>query len=277
MFWWKRLMEDPYFRDLVRTRWNGLRQNVWSDNALNSVIDSLTTLIYNAQERNYERWPILGTYIWPNYNWQNNDYEDEVAWFRDFLMQRLHWIDNNLPGKELQPWAGISAEGNRIRLRIYGDYFAHPMLKTGHFHLNDAPAGMIIKAVEYLNASECMLVVSQDATGFPGISVTVEKKIINTWADLTSHKLASAGTGSQFPEGRISLFYSSGAIHIRCDQPEILPGQAEILNVAGQSSGSFRIEKITENVIDIHLVPGIYFIAMKTGPKPQIHKLVITR
>jgi hypothetical protein len=277
MFWWKRLMEDPYFCDLVRTRWNGLRETVWSDNGINSVIDSLTTLIGDAKERNYERWPILGTYIWPNYNWQNNDYEDEVAYFRNFIIQRLHWMDANLPGRELHPWAGISADGNRIRLRVYSDYFAHPMLKTGHFHLNGAPAGMTVKAVEYLNASECLLVVSQAATGIPGLSVTVEKQILNTWQDLTSNKLSSAGSGDLLPEAGISVFYGSGAIHIRCDRPETLPDQVEVLNIAGQSAGIFRLEKITENIVDVTLVPGMYLIKLKTASAPQIRRLVITR
>lgn len=277
MFWWKRLMEDPYFRDLARTRWNGLRQNIWSDNAVNAVIDSITTLIGTAKDRNYARWPILGTYIWPNYNWQNNDYEDEVAYFRNFLFQRLHWIDGNLPGKELQPWISISAEENRIHLKIHDDYFAQPMIEKGHFRLNDAPQGMTISSVEYLNPSECTLVVSQAATGFPDISVTMDEKILNTWQDLTSNKLSSAATGEQLPATRISLFGNAGSIHIRCDRPERLPDQVEILNIAGQKAGIFELEKRSENILYIHIAPGLYFIRLNTKPSPQIHKVVITR
>jgi hypothetical protein len=151
------------------------------------------------------------------------------------------------------------------------------MIKASHFRLNDAPAGMTIKDVGYLNASECILVVSQVATGFPGISVTVEKKILNTWQDLTSNKLANAGAGDPLSGTAISVFSGSGAIHIRCDRPETLPGQVEVLNIAGQLVGIFRLEKIPENIVDIHLVPGIYFIKLKTGPNPQVHRLVITR
>ncbi|MEZ5195226.1 MAG: CotH kinase family protein [Bacteroidales bacterium] len=106
MFWWKRLMEDTYFRNLAKTRWEPLRQNELSNDNLVYAIDSIVAYIDEAQQRNYERWPILGTYVWPNYYWQGNTYNGEVAFFKNWFFNRLYgWI--SIPGTVLYPGCRI--------------------------------------------------------------------------------------------------------------------------------------------------------------------------
>jgi hypothetical protein len=276
MFWWKRLMEDPYFRNLAKTRWSELRQTVWSDGAITSVIDSITGLIGAAKDRNYVRWPILGTYVWPNYNWWNNDYEDEVAYFKNFLFQRLHWIDANLPGTVLQPWASLTPGNKHIRLRLYGDYFSRPNLKAGYFHLNDAPADLRIMNVQYVNASESILNLTADAAGHPGISVTVEKKILNTWHDITSNKLSATGTGEDLAEVGIRVFAGEGQITIQCNHPEMLPKKVEILTITGQRVGEHRLEPLTSNHLQADLTPGVYFLVFHDEGQAFVQRVLIT-
>ncbi len=275
MFWWKRLMEDSYFRDLARTRWNDFRQDKLSDAHISSVIDSIRVTIYEAQGRDYQRWPILGQYVWPNYNWLNNTYNDEVTYFENFLFNRIHWMDYNLPGKTLTPWLSIAAENGKIRMKVYGDYFSTAVLKTGNFRLNDAPAGMNILGVEYLNAAECLLTVSSDITAFPGISVTVSGKILDTSEDLTSNKLSTAGSDSQTLSAEITVFADHERLHIRCSQPERLPAQTEILNVAGQSLGFYNLSKTTENLLPTRLLPGVYLIRFRIEGKLQVYRVVV--
>ena len=277
MFWWKRLMEDPYFRALARTRWTELRQGEWSDTEITQVIDSITGLIDAAKDRNYARWPILGTYIWPNYNWQNNDYQDEVAYFKNFLFNRLNWMDANLPGQVLKTWAALTPGSKQIRLRLYGDYFSRPTLKAGHFHLNDAPGTIMITGVQYVNASECILKLNADVAGYPGISVTIEEKVLNTWHDLTSNKLSATGTGNDLPAAGIRIFADHGRIHILCDQPDLLPSHVKVLNITGQTMGSYSLEISAENSIDTSLPPGVYLLVFENNAKPSVHKMVITR
>lgn len=271
-------MEDTYFRDLTKTRWVSLRQNELSDTKITSVIDSILVLIDEAKDRNYQRWPILGQYVWPNYDWQNNTYEDEVDYFETFLFNRLNWIDSHIPGNILQPWLSISAEANKIKMNLYGDYFSKPVLSNDNFKLNDAPAGMYIQNVEYHNASECVVTVSSDLTGFSDISVTVSPKIINTFKDLTSNKLSSAGFGDHvvvLPE--INVFTTNDQIHIRSSQPESLPDHIDIRNITGQRLGTYAIYKITENSISLNLSSGIYFIVINTVVRPQIHRIAVMR
>jgi len=114
IFWWKRMMEDEYFRDMAYTRWNWLRQNEIRDDAIHTMIDSILTHIDEAKDRNYERWPILGQYVWPNYDWYGNTYADEVDYFEDFLFPRLQWMDANLHGSVINPEALLLKPGKSL-------------------------------------------------------------------------------------------------------------------------------------------------------------------
>lgn len=279
MFWWKRLMEDPYFRDLAKTRWVNLRQTKWSNDNITSVIDSILILIDEAKDRNYQRWPILGQYVWPNYDWQYNNYEDEVAYFENFLFNRLDWMDNNFAGNILHPWLSITGETNRIRMNLYGDFFSSNILGIPNFRLNDAPSGMVIQNVEYLNASSCELSLSEDVTGSPEISVTVSGNILNTFQELTSNKLSTAGfdddLSALLPE--ITVFSASDQLHIRCNKPESLPEHIQIFNVTGQNLGIYNLEKNPENIIPHFLQPGIYFMVFNTQGRPQTKRFVVMK
>jgi hypothetical protein len=277
MFWWKRLMEDPYFRDLAKTRWTWLRENRLSDDDLHSVIDSLTTYIDEAKDRNFERWPILGEYVWPNYNWEGNTYEDEVDHFEDFLFNRLNWMDYNFEGNIIHPRAGISAGNGKITLHLYDDYFCRKDLETVYFQLNNAPEGVSIQGVTYFSAAECMLSLTADVSGSPQVSVTVSEEAINYWEDITSNTLATQGTGDptlSLPE--VSVFNENNVLHVRFSQTEQVPDHAEIINLQGQSLGIYRLEKRSENTLPHHLNAGIYLVVFRAGNTTIVRRFIVS-
>jgi len=96
-FWWNKLLRDPGYVTKLKKRWTTLRKKELSDQRITFVIDSLTNVIAEAQLRNYQRWPILGNYIWPNYNWAGNNYLAEVNWMKNWISQRLTWLDQQWP------------------------------------------------------------------------------------------------------------------------------------------------------------------------------------
>ncbi len=276
MFWWKRLMEDPYFQNVAKTRYAYLRQHHLVDAEIHAVIDSILVFIDEAKDRNYQRWPILGQYVWPNNDWYGNTYEDEVDYFEDFLFNRLHWMDYNLPGTLIYPWAGISASANTISLTLYGDYFAQPVLSKEHFRLNNAPLGVYIQAVTYKNAAECSLNLTADITGIPAVSVTVLNEAVNYWEDITSGSLGSAGLGDPVETSLfIHLWEQNNQMHIRCSHPEWLPENARILSLAGHLLATIRLEKTSENVAPHHLPSGIYLVVMETKDVTVVEKLLV--
>lgn len=276
MYWWKRLMEDPYYRNLAKTRWINLRQTGFSNTGVTTLIDSLTTRIGDAIDRNYDRWPILGTYVWPNYNWFNNDYEDEVDFFRNFLLTRANWLDYNLPGVKLNPSVNITAQGNTITLNIVGDYFRNMAISTEQFIVNDSPASVYILSVEYINPSECLITLSETITGYGQLSITVLEEAINTWENITSHKLEAAGFRTQDELLKsVTLFESDHKLFIRSNNPELLPDIARIISINGSILGEYKIQKQFENVINHKLNNGIYLLILDTPSGKRALKFVV--
>jgi hypothetical protein len=95
-FWWKVLFNDKTFRNKLNIRWNELRKKEFSLTTINSYIDSLTTLLDEAKTRNFQKWPILGEYVWPNY-YVGNTYPEEISYLKSWIKRRVEWMDKQFP------------------------------------------------------------------------------------------------------------------------------------------------------------------------------------
>ena len=93
IFWWKRLMEDLEFRRSLQNRWLELRQGFLSNQAITDSIYSISTYLNESQERNFQKWNVLGNYVWPNY-YIGLTYDDEVSWMNNWIIDRLTWMDS---------------------------------------------------------------------------------------------------------------------------------------------------------------------------------------
>lgn len=96
-FWWNRMLEDPLFANEVHCRWTSLRQGVLSDAALTAYIDSVALELVVPAQRHYQKWPILGTYVWPN-NYIGQTYQDEINYLKTWIQNRTAWMDANMFG-----------------------------------------------------------------------------------------------------------------------------------------------------------------------------------
>ncbi len=97
IYWWARAMEDPWFRNRVSCRWDELYATVLSPDRVSRLIDSLVLEMGDAVARNFDRWPILGTYQWPN-SYVGQTYEEEEEYLRNWIGDRLEWINNRWGG-----------------------------------------------------------------------------------------------------------------------------------------------------------------------------------
>jgi len=276
MFWWKRLMEDSYFRNLSKTRWVSLRQNELSSVNLAYAIDSIVNYIDEAQQRNYERWPILGEYVYPNYNWQGNDYNDEVAFFENWFFNRLGWIDYNIQGNLLYPSAELSGSFPQLEITLTDDYFNRPVLKNKYFTLNDGSTGLEIDAVLFINASQATILLSGALIEPLELSVTIESKVLNSFEDLTTN-LVIVGLGDN-PEivPPIKLFTSPGIIHLECVYPEYLGDKFEIFSLSGQGLKILELEQISLNHFPLNLNPGLYLCRYTYNNIMYTNRIVFT-
>ena len=96
--WYERLMEDPAFLSRYAARWRQLRTSHFELTGLYQDIDAAADLLGEAATRNFERWDILGDYVWPNApGFQGRDsYQKEVDYMKEWLEQRLLWMDAEL-------------------------------------------------------------------------------------------------------------------------------------------------------------------------------------
>ncbi len=96
-FWWQRLLADDAFHDRLVTRWTELRAGKFKTETILDYVDSVANVLdEEAQQRNFERWPVLGTYVWPNY-FVGSTFQQEVEWLKDWIASRMEWLDANIP------------------------------------------------------------------------------------------------------------------------------------------------------------------------------------
>jgi hypothetical protein len=96
-FWFERLLDDTMYQNKLKCRWEYLRDRSFHQDSLFNFIDSMALYLDDAQQRNFQQWPTLGTYVWPNF-YVGNTYQDELNFFKTWIGDRLLWIDNNLGG-----------------------------------------------------------------------------------------------------------------------------------------------------------------------------------
>src|SRR5208283_2378201 len=85
------------------TRYSLLRKTILSEESLNHYIDSIHTLVNEAQVRHYQRWPILGIDVGtPEVDAQPTTFDGEITKFKNWISTRLTWLDANMPGNAAQ-------------------------------------------------------------------------------------------------------------------------------------------------------------------------------
>jgi len=95
MHWWARLMEDPGYRGVFVARWKELRKGTFHTDSIMMYLDDTIESLGEAIDRNFARWPILGQYVWPNH-YIGETYIDEVDFLKEWIMERVNWIDANI-------------------------------------------------------------------------------------------------------------------------------------------------------------------------------------
>ena len=97
IYWWNRAMQDPWFSNQLYCRWDELYTTVLSPESMSAMIDSTYLALDEATSRNFARWPILGTYVWPN-SFVGTNYGHEMGYLRLWIGDRLNWMNDRWGG-----------------------------------------------------------------------------------------------------------------------------------------------------------------------------------
>ena len=108
--WFRRLFEDADFSQRYVDRWAQLRTNVLATEKILARVDELAALLDESQARNYERWPILGRPVNPNY-FVGSSYAEEMQFLKKFIATRLEWIE-----KQFAPVPVAVRNGGQMQL-----------------------------------------------------------------------------------------------------------------------------------------------------------------
>jgi hypothetical protein len=117
VYWFERLIEDPHYVNQVACRWTEHREGIYSDESVLAIIDSCVTILGDAADRNFARFPTLGNYVWPAIEPYPETYEGEIDKLKVWLIARLAWMDDQWLNKgncNTQPPADITLSNNTI-------------------------------------------------------------------------------------------------------------------------------------------------------------------
>lgn len=92
--WFNRLFKSKVYVDAVKETLSRHYDELYD---VQNFIYDQARLIEGAVDRNFERWPILGTYVWPNCVWFPT-YEEELDFFADYYIGRLEWFKRAVDG-----------------------------------------------------------------------------------------------------------------------------------------------------------------------------------
>jgi hypothetical protein len=87
--WFSKLLDNPDFLALTISRWKQKRPAL--ETFINTSIDTYARRLDGAQQRNFARWPIFGVPLTNYYVFANH--AEEVAFVRQFLNERMAWLD----------------------------------------------------------------------------------------------------------------------------------------------------------------------------------------
>ncbi|WP_340111843.1 CotH kinase family protein [Maribellus mangrovi] len=113
------MIHEPYFQYQMKKRWESLRQNEWSTENMFHYIDSIAANLSEAVNRNFQKWPNLGKWIWrelPGYELLDT-YDKQVNSMKEYLEQRWDWIDGEMA--KVSVYVVVEDIHNETKLLMY--------------------------------------------------------------------------------------------------------------------------------------------------------------
>lgn len=90
--WYYRIAKDPEFKKKVKARWNELKPQL---SRVPDFIRKTSQELSDPAARNFQKWDILSTYVWPNAR-VTGSYDGEVSYLISFYANRLDWLDTQI-------------------------------------------------------------------------------------------------------------------------------------------------------------------------------------
>jgi hypothetical protein len=124
--WYVRLMQDGYFTNRLIERYVQLRGNLLDEDNLFAYIDSVRTLVGDAQKRHFALWPIDRGYMAPEVDPPSRTYDQEIAKLKGWIHRRLAWLDINIPKLREEIQVQVPDTTDDTDVKTVGRIFPNP-------------------------------------------------------------------------------------------------------------------------------------------------------
>lgn len=287
-FWWKKFLADPVFMNRAAQRWYELRQNVLSTGSLLAFIDSCVVELQEAQTRNYLRWPILGTYVWPNW-YIGQTYQDEINFLKTWLQNRISWLNQALNSQYTRiDWANTDSltltSPVNISLKVPLNNIAKQVLNVDSFTFVSRPAGL---SVQVSNDTVTFTSSQADQYFFKGLGWR-NGAIVEISPRYTFQSLATILENNQLPvtDDYILLHTYPNPFNNRVTIEIYLPASQPIKLQIFSNNGSKVADLVSDLVSAGHhcyvwdarvVSSGLYFVKLNTSQKMLIRKVILMK
>ncbi len=112
--WYDQLLQDEEFTSVLKCRWDKLRVGPLHEDSIFQFIDNQIVELGPAIDQNYEKWPILNEYVWPN-PVITGSFEGEIDFMKNYISERLEWMDANMIG-ECRPSSTTNHFSNNLQI-----------------------------------------------------------------------------------------------------------------------------------------------------------------
>ncbi len=243
--WYARLFDDPAFSQEYAARWLELRGEHWTNDYLIGTVDRNTELLQESSVRNFQRWRILGSYVWPNPNPLARTFNQEVDLMKEWLVARLRWMDSQLvPPPLLSHPGGVVEPGFELTITSPGGDIYYTLDGTDPRGSNREPSESAILYTGALTINENTVVRARVKLG-----------------DLWSGRMAEGGYLTEFPTVVVSEFMyhpappDEGSPYSKSDFEfiEVQNVGSEAISLAGLK---FGVRPVTFEFPDVELPAG---------------------
>jgi hypothetical protein len=139
--WHVRLLEDPVFANELHCRWDLFRTDVLNTDSLMAWVDANATYLWQAQQRHYIRWPILGQNVGtPVVGPIPTTFQGEIDDFKNWIRTRIAWLDAHMPGTCYNV-TGVASSTASLRTNL----FPNPASGTVFAELPSADPGASLR------------------------------------------------------------------------------------------------------------------------------------
>lgn len=130
-FWWKKLTSDTTFMREAKCKYTVYRNSILDTTKIWAFMDSISTRLnaQQAQQRNFQKWPIWGTSLVNEPAPVSTNYSEEISKLKGFIRRRIAYLDAQwlTPGCIL----GIDLSNDQV---YTGTVFPNPT--TSEFNYN---------------------------------------------------------------------------------------------------------------------------------------------